>query len=96
MTFTDFDTIKALSEARSHTRGTTLVTMYVPGGANISSITADLNAEKSSSSNIKNPHVGKSVKSALNSALYVLKNYVGHNAPENGFVLCAGEIGSCV
>jgi peptide subunit release factor 1 (eRF1) len=95
MTFTAPGIIRDLSKATALTRGTSLVTLHVPGYTSISLATSHLNSELSSSTCIKDRKVGKSVNAALRSGLQKMKK-LGHIAPENGFVLCAGEIESCV
>lgn len=89
------DFIKHLSNLRSETGGTSLVTVYIPSGYSMSLITKKLNTELSTGANIKDKNVGKSVLTALKSSLQLLKSSKWHNAPENGLVLCAGECGSC-
>lgn len=93
---TTFDIVKELSEARSNTGATTLVTLYVPGNTNLSLVSSQISTELSTSQNIKNKNVRDSVYSALKSGQQKIKSYNGHRSPENGFVLCAGEIKSCV
>ena len=86
--------IKELSNLKSQTGGTSLVTLYIPSGYSLNLITKKLTTELSTGSNIKDKNVGKSVITALKSSLQLLKTTNGHNAPENGLVLCAGEVGS--
>ena len=52
---------------------------------------AKLKSELSTASNIKNRAVRKAVKSALRSGIRTLKKYK-KSMPENGIVLCAGDI----
>lgn len=96
MLITPLDTVKKLSEASSQTRGTSLVTIYVPGNISLNQVTSRITSELATSQNIKDKSVRTSVQSALKSGLHKVKLYPGHKAPENGFVLCAGEIKSCV
>jgi peptide chain release factor subunit 1 len=96
MPFTLQEIVKNLSNAISQTRGTSLVTLYVPGGMSLTQVTSKITAELSTSQNIKDKSVRSSVQSALKSGLYKVKSYSGHLAPENGFVLCAGEVNSCL
>jgi peptide chain release factor subunit 1 len=91
---TPLEVIKNLAESRSVTRGTSLVTIYVPSNSQISLVTEKLNNELSTSMNIKSKDVRQAVQSALKSGMQLIKNYPAHCAPENGFVLCAGEISS--
>ena len=86
--------IQWLSNLKSQTNGTRLVTYYIPGGYSISLITKKINTELSTGNNIKDKNVSKAVLTALKSASLLLKTCKLHNAPENGLVLCAGETGS--
>lgn len=96
MSYTPPDIVKNLATVISQTRGTSLVTVYVPAGINLSQITSKLTSELSTSQNIRDKSVRSDVQSALKSGLHKIKSYPGHNAPENGLVLCAGIINSCV
>ena len=96
MTFTDHKTVRNLANANSQIRGTSLVTLYVPGKTNMGQITTHLTSEMSQTGNIKDQRVRKSVQGALRSASQRIKSAKMNVAPEKGFVLCAGEIGSCV
>lgn len=82
--------IKQLSTLKSETRGTSLITLYIPSGYSLGIVTKKLASELSEGSNIKAKNVRESVLSALKSSLQSLKAYKLHNAPENGLVLCAG------
>ena len=55
------DFLKELSNAKSQTGGTSLITMLISGGYSMSLITKKLVAELSTSTNIKDKTVGKSV-----------------------------------
>jgi len=88
--------IQQLAKATSVSGGTSLVTYYVPSNSDIWLVTDTLNSELSTAQNIKNKTVRKGVISALRSAMYQLKAYTSAKAPENGLVLCAGEIKSCL
>lgn len=97
--------VKDLSQARSSSKGTSLITLYVPSGINLGLVSTQLTQELSTSQNIKSKHVRSDVQSALRSGLQKIKSLPGHNAPENGFVLCSGhfdvitsstELKSCV
>ena len=92
MSYTDKSVVQELLKASSLTRGTSLVTIYVPGDSNLSQVVTKLRNELSTSQNIKDKTVRSSVQSALKSGLHKLKSYC--SVPENGFVLCAGEINS--
>ncbi|AYV75969.1 MAG: hypothetical protein Terrestrivirus4_17 [Terrestrivirus sp.] len=85
------DTVKDLSLARSSSRGTSLITLYVPAGISLDLVSGTLNYEMSTSQNIKSKQVRSDVQSALRSGLQKIKMLPGHKAPENGFVLCAGH-----
>jgi peptide subunit release factor 1 (eRF1) len=89
---TPFATVKELSQATSETRGTSLVTVLVPGEASISQVTSQLTSELGTASNIKDKSVRSSVQAALRSGLQKMKTYPGHKAGPNGLVLLAGEI----
>ncbi len=83
--------IQWLSNAKSQTGGTSLVTYHIPGGYPIALISKKINSELSTGNNIKDKNVSKAVLTALKSVSQLLKNSKLHNAPENGLVLCAGE-----
>lgn len=95
---TSYEFIKQLSEVKSSSGGTSLVTIYIPSDYQISQIVSQANSELAVSKNIKSKHVSKDVQSALKSILYLLKNssFEKHKSGENGLVLCAGELVSCV
>ena len=90
------EVLKELSKSRSQTGGTSLITMLISGGYSMSIVTKKLIAELSTSTNIKDKNVGKSVASALKSCITCIKSSKWHNAPENGLVLCAGEAEYCL
>lgn len=96
MSYTPPDIVKELANATSQTRGTSLVTIYVPSETNLGQVTSKITSELSTSQNIKDKSVRSCVQSSLKSALRNIKLFSGHKAPENGFVLCAGEINTCV
>ena len=96
MPYTPPEIVQNLATVTSQTRGTSLVTIYVPPETNLGFVTSRLTSELSTSQNIKDKSVRSCVQSALKSGLQKIKSYPGHKAPENGFVLCAGEIDSCV
>ncbi len=48
--------------------------------------------ELATASNIKSKHVRKHVIAALKSGMYKLKTYKKSKAPENGLILCCGDI----
>lgn len=92
----DRQMIRTLSEATSESRGTSLVTIYIPSNQNFGIITKSLTNELSTASNIKDKTVRKDVISALKSLSETVKSFNWHNAPENGVVLCSGEFISCL
>lgn len=93
---TSLETIEVLSSAKSITGGTSLVTLYVPGNSNLINVSSQLNKELSTSQNIKSKAVRDAVQSALKSGQHKIKSLSGHKTSENGFVLCCGEIKSCI
>lgn len=86
--------IQWLSNLKSETGGTSLVTYYIPAGYPLALITKKINTELSTGNNIKDKNVSKAVITALKSASQLLKTSKFHTAPNNGLVLCAGETGS--
>jgi len=80
-----------LSQAKSQTGGTSLITMLIPSGSSMSLVTKELTKELSSATNIKDKSVRKSVISALKSSLACIKTSKLQTAPETGLVLCSGE-----
>ncbi len=87
--------VHGLSEMRSQTGGTSLVTLQIPGNYSMGLISKSLSSELGTAANIKDKSVRKSVVAALKSSLVAIKKF-GHTAPENGLVLCAGETRYCV
>lgn len=83
--------VEQLSELKSETRGTSLVTLLIPSGYSLAIITKKLNSELSEGSNIKSKNVREDVLTALRSSIQTIKNCKLHMAPENGLVLCAGK-----
>ncbi len=83
--------VQLLSNLKSVTGGTSLITLYIPAGYSLGLITKKLSTEMSTGTNIKDKNVSKAVMTALNSSLQAIKNSKWHNAPENGLVLIAGE-----
>ena len=68
------EVLKELSKSRSQTGGTSLITMLISGGYSMSIVTKKLIAELSTSTNIKDKNVGKSVASALKSCITCIKS----------------------
>lgn len=89
--YSPLDTVKDLSLARSSSKGTSLITLYVPAGISLDLVTGTLTHEMSTSQNIKSKQVRSDVQSALRSGLQKIKMLPGHKASENGFILCAGH-----
>jgi peptide subunit release factor 1 (eRF1) len=87
--------VKELSLAKANSGGTSLVTLYIPGGYTMSLISEKITSELSTAPNIKNKSVRKDVISALKSIQSSIKSFSKHVAPENGLVVCAGESNYC-
>lgn len=83
---------KQLDEIESaHGRGTELISLYVPPGKQIHSVTGHLRNEFSQSSNIKSKTTRKNVTGAIESILSKLKYF--KKPPENGLVFFVGHKG---
>ncbi len=80
--------VKRLSAIRG--RHTELITVYVPAGANILVISKQLEAEKSTASNIKSKATRKNVIDALEKIVRELKGV--KKTPENGLVIFCGNV----
>lgn len=79
--------LKELEDKRSSTQSTSLVTLYIPPGTQLSDITSKLRDELGTATNIKDKNTGKAVSDALRSILarmQYLKN------TENGLAIFAG------
>jgi peptide chain release factor subunit 1 len=87
----DYKFVRELSASKANSSGTSLVTLYIPGGSALSLVTDKITSELSTAPNIKSKAVRKDVISALKSASSAIKSYGKHTAPENGLVLCAGN-----
>jgi len=85
-------TITILSQLKSQSNGTSLITYYLQGGSSMWLAVDKLNNELSTASNIKSRVVRKDVEQAIRSSLYQLKNCKSQTVPENGFVLCSGNV----
>ena len=83
---TDYETVKNLSERKSSSFATSLITFYVPN--NIQFAISKLKDEMSTAQNIKSKTTKKDVIHALKCGIYSLKNYKG--SMDNGIVLCSG------
>ena len=85
-------TITTLSQVKSQSGGTSLITYYLQGGSSFWLSIEKLNSELSTATHIKSKLVRKDVEPAIRCALYQLKNYKSAKVPENGLVLCAGNV----
>jgi peptide subunit release factor 1 (eRF1)/intein/homing endonuclease len=70
-------------------RHTELITVYVPKGMDLNLITKQLEAEKSTASNIKSTTTRKNVQTALESLIRIAK---GMKAPPHGVAMFAGNV----
>ncbi len=91
----DYQSVRDLNSAKALSGGTSLVTLYIPSGYQMSLVSDKLTSELATAPNIKSKSVRKDVISALKSAQAILRSYNKHIAPENGLVLCAGESNYC-
>ena len=71
-------------------RHTELVTVYVPAGQNIYTISNQLEAEKSTAKNIKSSATRKNVTEALEKIMRFLKDF--KKTPENGLAIFSGNV----
>ncbi|MBW6442221.1 peptide chain release factor aRF-1 [Patescibacteria group bacterium] len=71
-------------------RATELVTVYIPEGQNIYTVSDQLEAEKSTAKNIKSTTTRKNVGNALDKITRQLKEY--KKTPENGLAIFCGNI----
>ena len=83
--------IQTLSQLRSATGGTSLITYYIPGDSDMKIPITHFNTELSAAQNIKDKDVREGVKQAIKQSLINLKAYNKYKAPSNGLVLLAGE-----
>ncbi|MBN2127158.1 MAG: peptide chain release factor 1, partial [Candidatus Diapherotrites archaeon] len=72
-------------------KGTELISQYVPGNADRSTVMNALTEEISQSSNIKSPQTRKNVQGALRKIINFLKQ-IDFKIPEKGIVVFAGNI----
>ena len=86
------DILKQLQNAKALAGGTSLVTYYMPANSALWLASHTLTSELSTSQNIKSKSVKKGVQSALKMGIQRLKTCKLMKAPENGLVLCAGDI----
>ncbi|HDK42258.1 MAG TPA: hypothetical protein ENG87_02680, partial [Candidatus Pacearchaeota archaeon] len=71
-------------------RATELITVYIPAGQNIHTVSNQLEAEKSTAKNIKSTATKKNVTNALDKITRYLKDY--KKTPENGLAVFCGNI----
>jgi peptide chain release factor subunit 1 len=71
-------------------RATELITVYIPAGQNIYTVSDQLEAEKSTAKNIKSTSTRKNVGNALDKITRQLKEY--KKTPENGLAIFCGNI----
>jgi len=96
MNITKLEDLLELSEVKSISNGTSLITYYVLPNIDLSLITKHLSSELSTSKNIKDKNIRYRVGTALKSLIQKLNNIRNHKSPENGLVLCAGETEYCI
>jgi peptide chain release factor subunit 1 len=82
------DLVELLSSIRG--RHTELVSVLIPAGANVNIVTRQLEAEKSTASNIKSKQTRSSVTSALEMIIRKLKDT--KQTPPNGIAIYSGNI----
>lgn len=85
----ELDIIKSLLNVESASRGSSLVTLYVPANSNIWLVKDQIKQELKTASNIKNKTVSKEISEALHSISNALKTIV--QIPVNGTVLLSGN-----
>jgi len=71
-------------------RHTELISVYIPAGFNINQVAKQLEAEKSTASNIKSKSTQKAVLNSLETIIRELKLY--KQTPENGMAVFAGNV----
>ena len=72
------------------TRATELISVYIPAGQNIYTVSDQLEAEKSTAKNIKSASTRKNVGNALDKITRHLKEY--KKTPENGLAIFSGNV----
>src|SRR3989344_928447 len=83
-----FDLVEELEKYRA--RATELITVYIPAGQNIYTVSDQLEAEKSTAKNIKSTGTRKNVSNALDKITRQLKEH--KKTPENGLALFSGNV----
>jgi len=82
---------EALEELKSHKGShTELITVYIPAGYDINSVSRQLEAEKSTAKNIKSTTTRKNVIDALDKIVRFLKPL--KKTPENGLAIFCGNV----
>ncbi len=71
-------------------RATELITVYIPAGQNIYTVSDQLEAEKTTAKNIKSTSTRKNVGNALDKITRYLKEY--RKTPENGLAIFCGNV----
>jgi len=80
-----------LEELKKHKgRATELISVYIPAGYDVNSVQRQLEAEKSTSKNIKSTSTRKNVTEALEKIVRHLKGF--KKTPENGLAIFAGNV----
>ncbi len=80
--------IKKLENVKAN--ATELVSLYIPAGADLSTVKNQLISELSLSSNIKSKQTRKAVLSAIEKTINELKKY--DKTPENGLIIFSGDV----
>jgi peptide chain release factor subunit 1 len=86
------ETFQMLSQLKAQSGSTSLITYYLQGGSSLWLAVEKLTTELSTASNIKSKSTRKDVELSLKQSLYQLKNYSSFKVPENGLVLCSGNV----
>ena len=86
-------TLMFLQNARSETRGTTLITYIVPGDIDSWLVTKHLLSELATASNIKSKQTRNAVIDALKSLQNSIDSFCNKNkTPQNGLVMLSGIV----
>jgi peptide chain release factor subunit 1 len=83
-----FEIVEELGSYRA--RATELITVYIPAGQNIYTVSDQLEAEKSTAKNIKSTGTRKNVGNALDKITRQLKEH--KKTPENGLAIFSGNV----
>src|SRR3989344_7803331 len=91
MPITKDELAELIEELEAHKgRATELITVYIPEGQNIYTVSDQLEAEKSTAKNIKSASTRKNVGNALDKITRHLKEY--KKTPEKGLAIFSGNI----